>query len=408
MSDFLLSGLKVVDASIVIAGPAAAMMLADFGADVVKIEKPGRGDMLRMLSNIPDAVRNYMWQMDGRNKRSIAVDLKSEDGQEIVHRLAAECDVFITNMPYASRTSLRLTYEDIRALNDDVIYASLTAYGEKGPERERKGFDQLAYWARSGLMDLMREPGTRPTQGLPGMGDHPTAVSIFAGIMTALLHRERTGEGSMVETSLLANGLWSNSAIAQGVLAGGDMGRYRDATKYEGYSMRPYRAQDGRWLQFNMVRNTELVSLMFTALDLLHLLVDERFATPQKMYQNRYELADLIASRIAEKPSDEWLKLCDDYDVPVNRIAIVEETKDDEQVLVNEMAVRPDSDDIEVPLLLRHPVKVSSLQHPKPTRGPELGEHSRQILQELGYDQEQIERLKDMGVFSEPGEEPST
>jgi len=127
--------------------------------------------------------------------------MKSTEGREIVRRLVGATDVFITNYPYPVRESLGLTYDILREINPTVIYASLTAYGEQGPERDRKGFDQLAYWARSGLMDLIREPGTLPTQATPGMGDHPTAVSLYAGIVTALLHRERTGEA-------IATGTW--------------------------------------------------------------------------------------------------------------------------------------------------------------------------------------------------------
>ncbi len=244
MSDYLFSGLKVIDCATVIAAPAAAMMLADYGADVIKIEQPGEGDMLRMLGDIPTtpyADSDWFWQLDGRNKRGVALDLKQPAGMEILRKLVAGCDVFITNQPYSVRESLGITYEDLKPLNPGMIYASLTAYGEKGPERQRKGFDQLAYWARSGLMELMREPGTMPTQGLPGMGDHPTGVALYAGIVTALLNRERSGEGSMVETSLLANGLWSAAGIAQGVMADGDMPLYRSLNESPPAMMRPYR-----------------------------------------------------------------------------------------------------------------------------------------------------------------------
>ena len=179
MDDYLLSGLKVLDVATVIAAPAAAMMLADFGADVIKIEQPGDGDMLRSIKDVPEtpeAADDYMWQMDCRNKRGMVLDLKTPAGIEVLHKLVAQCDVFITNHPYPVRESLGLTYEDLRPLKPDMIYASLTAYGEKGPERDRKGFDQLAYWARSGLMDLMRAPGTPPVQGLSGMGDRKSVV----------------------------------------------------------------------------------------------------------------------------------------------------------------------------------------------------------------------------------------
>lgn len=408
MEEHLFTGLKVIDAATVIAAPAAAMMLADFGAEVVKIERPGGGDMLRHLSNMPSTVpgaENYMWQMDGRNKKSIALDLKQEDGQRIIHDLAAACDVFITNMPYSNRESFKLTYEDLKPLNPAMIYMSLTAYGEKGEERYRKAFDQLAYWARSGLMDLMREPGTRPTQGLPGMGDHPTAVAIYAGIVTALLKRERTGEGSFVETSLLANGLWSVSALAQGVMAGGDMGTYRERNDEPGYTFRVYQASDGRWLQFNMVRNEELLNRLLAAMDAIDLLLDKDFSTPQLMYQNRVALGAKMQSIVATRTSEEWLKVFKEYDVPVNLIAIVEETATDPQILENQMAVPPEASDVHQPLVLKHPVKVSGVEPVPIKRAPHLGEHSRQILQDLKYEPKRIEALFEKGVVTEPEEE---
>ena len=219
--DYLFSELKVLDVGTWIAGPVAGTILADFGAQVIKVEMPGVGDAYRGLSALPafpNADENYMWQMDARNKRSLTLNLKTSEGLEILQQLIRDCDVYITNQPLPMRRALGLNYEDILPLNERMIYSSLTAYGEKGPEKYRKAFDQLAYWARSGLMELMRQPGAMPTQGIPGMGDHPTAVSIYAGIVTALLHRERTGEGSMVSTSLLANGLWSAAGVPKDVI----------------------------------------------------------------------------------------------------------------------------------------------------------------------------------------------
>ncbi|MCY4128459.1 MAG: CoA transferase [Gammaproteobacteria bacterium] len=411
MDQYLFQGLKVIDAATVIAGPAAAMMMADFGADVIKIEEPRRGDMLRWLSNMPDTdpgAENYMWQMDGRNKRSIGLDLKDPRGLKVMHELIAQCDVFITNMPYPSRESFKLGYEDVKRTNPNLIYASLTAYGELGEERDRKGFDQLAYWARSGLMDLMREAGTRPTQGLPGMGDHPTAVSIYAGIVTALLKRERTGEGSFVQTSLLANGLWSISATAQGVMAGGDMARSRADSERPGFSFRVYQAKDGRWLQFNMVRNEELMNLAFTAMEATDLLVDERFKTPRAMYQYREEVGEHIQNIIATKSSDEWLKIFAEYDVPINRIGIVEETPTDSQIRLNRMVTKPADPDIDVPLVVNHPVQVSGVDHVPMELAPRLGEHSREVLNELGYETSTIDEFMADGVVVEPKPPEST
>ena len=404
MSDFLFSGLKVIDCATVIAAPAACMMLADFGADVIKIEQPGEGDMLRTLSTIsttPDASSNWFWELDGRNKRSITLDLKTTWGMEILHKLVAQCNVFVTNQPYAVRESIGLCEEHLRPLNPRMIYASLTAYGEKGPERTRKGFDQLAYWARSGLMDLMRQPGTRPTQGLPGMGDHPTAVALYAAIVTALLQRERTGQGSKVHTSLLANGLWSAAGIAQGVLAGGDMPGYRKRNLFSPAMIRPYQSSDGRWFQFNMIRNEELVDLLLTAIDGLHLLADDRFATPELMLEHREALGDSIQAIIGARTKDDWIEVFESFGLPVNLVAIVEETISDPQILENRMAIVPTDAGLQSPLLINHPLRISSVSQVEAKRPPELGEHSDEILKELGFGEEEISLIRASGALGD-------
>ena len=402
MSDYLFSGLKVIDCATVIAAPAAAMMLADYGADVIKIEQPGEGDMLRMLGDIPTtpyADSDWFWQLDGRNKRGVALDLKQPAGMEILRKLVAGCDVFITNQPYSVRESLGITYEDLKPLNPGMIYASLTAYGEKGPERKRKGFDQLAYWARSGLMELMREPGTRPTQGLPGMGDHPTGVALYAGIVTALLNRERSGEGSLVETSLLANGLWSAAGIAQGAMADGDMPLYRSLNESPPAMMLPYQTLDGRWLQFNMIRNEDLQSLLFVALEAPEILADSRFSSQELMFENRELLGLELQNIIEQQTAKHWLTIFDAFDLPVNLVALVEESKTDPQVLQNQMVVAPEDDRIKTPLIVEHPIQISNVPKVGPICAPALGEHTNEVLADLGYTVEQVTRLRESGVI---------
>ena len=377
-------------------------MLADFGADVIKVEQPG-GDMLRILSDIdttPDADADWFWELHGRNKRGLKLDMKSGEGREVLHRLIGDADVFITNHPYPVREALGLTYDSVREFNPTIIYASLTAYGEEGPERDRKGFDQLAYWARSGLMDLMREPGTMPTQGLAGMGDHPTAVSLYAGIITALLHRERTGEGAFVHTSLLANGVWSAAGIAQGAMAGADMARYRERNRIYSPMLRPYETADGRWLQFNMIRNEEMLTTLLVALDAVDLLGDPRFPDLETMFgAAREPFGNEIQQIIHTKTATEWISVLQAHDLPANLVATVEETAFDDQVRANAIATQPPSDELDMPWIINHPVRVTSVPQVEPRRPPALGEHGRDILAELGYSPQEIDALAAQGVI---------
>jgi len=393
----------VIDCATVIAAPAAATMLADFGADVIKVEQPGAGDMLRILSDIdttPDADPDWFWELHGRNKRGLAVDMKSVEGRQVMQRLIAQADVFITNYPFPVRETLGLHHEALRDLNPSLIYASLTAYGEEGPERDRKGFDQLAYWARSGLMELMREPETVPTQGVPGMGDHPTAVTLYAGIVTALLHRERTGEGSLVHTSLLANGMWSAAGIVQGAMAGADMDIYRTRNRVYSPMLRPYETADGRWLQFNMIRDEEMLMTLLVALGAAELLADPRFPDLVTIFgAAREPFGDEIQQVIHTRTASAWLAELGQHDLPVNLVGTVEEAAVDEQARANSIAVQPVDGELDTPWIINHPVQVSAVPQVGPRHAPALGEHGREILGELGYSVEEIDALISQGVI---------
>src|SRR5438552_9984994 len=211
MADNIFSGLKVVDLASFIAGPAAAVILSDFGADVIKVEPPG-GELWRIANKIPPQPISedpYQWHLNNRNKRGMAVDLKSPQAAEIVERLVKWADVLIVNTPHAARKRLHLEYEDVVAWNPRLIYADVTGFGEKGPDANLPGFDITAYWARSGLLSMTRDAGAPPTWPVAGSGDNATAVALYAAIATALYRRERTGKGSYVTTSLLASGIWS-------------------------------------------------------------------------------------------------------------------------------------------------------------------------------------------------------
>jgi len=232
----LLSGIKVLEIATFVFGPGAGAILSDFGADVIKVESPGIGDPLRHAHKAPgigDPLRHahkappfmkldfdYPWQQDNRNKRSIALNLKSNEGREVLLKLVREADVLITNFPPNVLERLQIRYADLAPENDQLIYGQITGYGEKGDDANTPGFDGNAYWARTGLMDAVRTAEGDPAMPAPAMGDHPSAMTMYAAIMTGLYKRERTGKGSKISTSLMANGLWAASSALSGILAG--------------------------------------------------------------------------------------------------------------------------------------------------------------------------------------------
>src|SRR5437588_12170055 len=245
----IFSGLKVVDLASFIAGPSAAVILSDFGADVIKVEPPG-GELWRHGQDIPPqpfAKDPYPFHLANRNKRGMAIDLKSPAAQQIIEKLVKWADVLIVNTPHPARKRLKLEYEDVVKWNPRLVYADLTGYGEKGPDASLPGFDITAYWARSGLLSLTRDAGAPPTLPPSGSGDHATAVTLFSAIVTALYRRERTGKGSYVTTSLLAAGIWACAVSAQAALCDATFFPLHDRVNPPNATFNVYRAADDTW-----------------------------------------------------------------------------------------------------------------------------------------------------------------
>jgi len=256
----IFSGVKVVDIASFIAGPAAATVLSDYGADVIKVEPPRVGDPQRYLDKAPpnpSSELHYAWELTNRNKRGIALDLKSPEASEILRRLVQWADVLVTNYPPKVRHPLGLSYESIAPLNPRLIYADITGYGAKGPEADKPGFDVTAYWARTGLMDVVHDADSAPTLSLPAMGDHATAVGLFAAIVTALYVRERTGKGGHATTSLIAAGAWAAGLWVEGALHGARFYGQHNRKAPTNALVNPYRTSDGRWLMLCLFQDKD-------------------------------------------------------------------------------------------------------------------------------------------------------
>ena len=395
---FLFEGLKVLDVGSWIAAPVAATMLADRGAEVLKIEEPIAGDGYRnyaLLPISPNAETNYTWAMDARNKRSLALNLKIPEGIEILKRLIKDCDIYITNQPLPLRRELNLNYEDIRSLNEKIIYASLTPYGEKGPERDREAFDLVAYWNKSGMMNHMRHKGVEPVQAIAGMGDHPTAVAMYASIVTALLQRERTGKGTMVHTSLLANGIWSASCLAQAQLANADF-KNMFGTRL---TSALFETSDHRWLQFTMMRTDEDFDRLLVAMEMFEILASGKFSTFEQRFLNAEELTQILRKQIITKTAFEWISsLRDEHGLPIELVSEFRELNENPHLELNGMTAPP-IDDIGIERIINDPVNVQGVAKVGAKKAPDLGEHSDTVLSELGYDGETILSLREKGVI---------
>ncbi|WP_407176689.1 CaiB/BaiF CoA transferase family protein [Bradyrhizobium sp. STM 3562] len=399
MEKGIFEGLKVLDCASFIAAPAAATVLSDFGADVIKIEPPGSGDPYRNLPNLPGyphSEHNFAWMLEARNKKSIALDLSKAEAQAVLYRLVAEADVFITNFPPNVREKLGLTYDKLAPLNDRLIYASFTGYGEKGEEANKPGFDSNAYWARSGLMDLVRaDEETTPARSVAGMGDHPCAMAFYSAIVTALYRRERTGKGGHVSTNLMANGVWANGVLAQAKLCGAKFSRRRPREQALNAVTNHYKCKDGRWIILSLLNEERQWPTLARCLGREELITDERFATKADRHARSVELIRIFDEVFATKTLAEWRKLLDGSGLVFGVVGILDDIPNDRQMLDNGVLVPFENDTM---LTVSSPIWIDGEKKVQPRKPPGVGEHSTEILRKAGYDEAAIENLRASGA----------
>ena len=399
MEKGIFSGLKVLDCASFIAAPAAATVLSDFGADVIKIEPPGAGDPYRNLPNLPGyptGEHNFAWLLEARNKKSIALDLAKSEAQAVLYKLVAEADVFITNMPPPVRAKLGITYDHLAHLNDRLIYASFTGYGEKGEEANKPGFDSNAYWARSGLMDLVRaDTDTTPARSVAGMGDHPCAMAFYGAIVTALYQREKTGKGSHVASNLMANGVWAASVLAQAKLCGAKFGERRPRERALNAVANHYQCKDGRWLILSLLSEEKQFPTLAKCLGREDLIADPRFATKADRHARSVELIKIFDETFATKDLAEWRKILDGNGLVFGVVAVLDDIPNDKQMLDNEVLVPFENDTM---LTINSPIWIDGTKKVQPRKPPAVGEHSDEILRGAGYDEAAIKALRSNGA----------
>ena len=290
-----LQGIRVLDAASFLAGPCAATIMSDYGADVIKIE-PLYGDGHRRLSGAYPI--DYTWQLTGRNKRSLALDFTKGTGRDVLLRLAEAADVVLFNLRADQLQRYDLSYETLRRRNPRLIYAQISGYGLEGDESARRAFDITGWFARTGILDVMHDKGIAPAPPAGGVGDHATAMTLFGAIMMALYRREQTGEGAMVSTSLAVTGAWANGLTLAGVLAGFDSTERRDEEGWSNPFSNIYGTGDGRHLMLALAVPKQEFPRLAKALGHPEWATDPRFADIRSALKYRHALRELIQFRL--------------------------------------------------------------------------------------------------------------
>lgn len=308
-------------------------------------------------------------------------------------------DVLVTNFPPRVRQRLRLNYEDVSPLNPRLIYADITGYGELGPEADKPGFDATAHWARSGLMQFTRDASSPPVLPVPGCGDHATAISLYAGIVTGLYRRERTGKGCRVHTSLIANGVWAASMWLQAALQGAKFTEPIARHHTPNALFTSYQTQDNRWVLLALIQEDKNWPDFARAIERLDLLADPRFADANGRHANSEALVAELDRVFGARPLAHWKTVLDAARLPYGVVQIAEEIVNDPQLLANQI-LAPIADGGANPILtVDSPVVVEESPKVRPRVAPELGEHTEQVLEELGFNPAQIDELRANGVI---------
>jgi crotonobetainyl-CoA:carnitine CoA-transferase CaiB-like acyl-CoA transferase len=396
-----LQGITVVEMGIWVAGPAAAAVLGDWGADVIKVENPAGGDPVRGLLalGIPVSLPVHpVVELDNRNKRSITVNVQTQAGADVVRRLLRTADVFVSNLRAAALERVGLSYADVRRDNPRLIYAGLSGYGTRGPDRDRAAFDYAAFWARSGAMASLGEPEGPPPSQRPAMGDHPSGLALAGAVAAALFHRERTGEGQEIHLSLFQMGLWMMGNDIQTYLVTGMAPPVPAGRVVLNPLWNHYRAGDGKWFHLVMLQADRYWPAFCAALERPDLLTDERYATIFARAQRRGELIALLDSVFATRTCAQWGEAFDRHGLVWAPVQSIEEVAQDPQAraLGAFASVKHPTGDIEV---IRSPVEFGATPASIRRSGPELGEHTEEVLLEHGYSWEDIAALKEQGAI---------
>jgi len=395
-----LQGLRVVEMGFWVAGPGAAGILADWGADVIKVEPPDGDPMRGMFLNAAgiEVSTNPPFELDNRGKRSLSLNLQHADGQAIAHRLLRAADVFVTNLRGSALSKFGLGWDELQLLNPGLVYCHITGYGQVGDDCDRPAYDVGAFWSRAGIAWSLVPEGGEPPQQRGGMGDHSTALSAVGAVCAALLARQRTGKGQLVSTSLLRTGMY---------VLGWDMNirlRFgRVAPPYTRHTVpNPvvscYRAGDGRWFWLLGLQGDRHWPDLVRAVGRPEWREDPRFRDMKARRENAPVLVPMLDEIFAARSLDEWARVFDRENVWWAPVQSVDEVVADSQVraaggIINAPVLEGDAE------MVASPADFSATPWRATSAAPEFGQHTEEVLLELGYDWDAIAQLKERGAI---------
>lgn len=404
-----LEGIKVIETASAEAGPGAGRLLADWGADVIHVEPPGRGDISRGIGRLIGGMGggdrtihsniDFATERINCNKRSIALDLSKREGQEVLHKLLKEADVLISNFRPCDIKKFGLEYETLTRVNRRLVWANLTGWGFKGPDSDLPGFDFASFWGRSGILHVLLTPDAEPPTTPIGLGDRVAAINHALGIMAALFIRERTGIGQQVQTSLLHTAVYVNSHDVGGCLVTGCDRQNSERHELANALLNSYKTKDGRWLRLAINHPDVYWSRFCRAVGREDLEHDPRFESFVARLENYADLFQIIEREFGKKTLKEWQVHLNESGLPWSPIASLPEVVDDEQAKTNDFFVGYDHPTHGPLRLVANPIQLSGVQVAIRRPAPELGQHTEEVLLEHGYEWDDIARLKEQGVI---------
>lgn len=390
-----LSGYRVVELSTFMAAPSCGRLLADWGAEVIKVETPG-GDAFRyfgpsMYMTATDE-ENPAFEVLNSRKSSVVIDLKNTEGQKVFHDLLATADVFLTNNRTEALLKLQLDYESLKAKYPALIFAWVTGFGEKGPDVNQPGYDVVAYWGRTGYLADLSQPGAYPMTSPAGAGDNTVGMSLFAGICAALLRRSRTGKGEKISVSLYGAAIWFAGAIITSV-----QDRYGNTYPKEKGMINPlaraYRCKDGEWIMLSVLEYDRYWIPFCKAVGRDDIVNDERFNKRDHMMKHKETLGEIMEGTFLTKTLDEWVAILRANDIVHDKLRHFKDVLTDEQAWANAYLEKFTFANGEQAILPCTPIKAAEAGPLPYGKSPLLGEHTKEVLRKIGYAEGKIEEL---------------